>query len=77
MPKYLQLTNDRSQRWDLPEDSDLDKIRLEVGNAIRTGSVASITVQVDNKVQTTLIVNGNVVTVCAAYETPAHRMASF
>ena len=78
MPKYLQLTSNQAERWQLPDDCDLEEVRLDVSNAMRSASVESVTViEPDSKGQTTLVVNGKVVTVCAVYETPSHRAASF
>ncbi len=74
MPKYLQIGKD--QPWELPGASDLDSIRDELKSALQAGTVASVPVLVKG-VATELLVSGKSVAVCAVYEKPRPRAASF
>jgi hypothetical protein len=73
MAKHLHLSTDSSQAtWNLPDDSDLDDVRLEIKNALGSGACISVDVRVGS-IETPLLINGKTVAVCAVYETSMPR----
>lgn len=70
MPKFLVLGPDPSQRWELPEDTDLGGLRDHLWLAIKQGEAVGATVVIEGQ-QAELLVNGSAVAAAAVVEVPA------
>ncbi len=70
--KYLLLGSDGSQRWELPDNADLKRIRKNVSDAMATGSVMHVVVH-HGGTPTLLILNGANLVAVALVEDPSEE----
>jgi len=69
MSKYLKLGADPAgERWTLPDDADVSKIRAEIAEAMEEDNALSISVVVGKNRTADLLVNGGMLAAALVWE---------
>ena len=70
MPKHL-LVN--GENYELPDATHLDELRDQLTQLMERGEVRMVPVKVSRRESLPLILNGNLIATCFAYETKSEK----